>query len=159
MTISITSTVIRHDGRVAGQAGLVIGDYTYADGLHERCTFTAANGQDAMVHLQAQIVARENGRRDAEIRRNISEIMNLGKLATPKFVASSIAENAAALREEFRDAVRMESVMIGDYLHDLTNNQIANAFDISLAAVAILRTEKLIPARTAADNIRASTGA
>lgn len=159
MSIAITSTVIRHDGRVAGKAGEIIADFFFADGQFERCRFTAADGQDVAAFLDTLKAGREAGREAAEIRRNINEVTTLGRFATPTFIASNATQNAAALRAEFANATRTEAIMIGDYLNTLTNAQIANAFEITTGQASTLRTNKLAPAAALADSIRASTGA
>lgn len=164
MVIAINNIDIRVQDRVGNGPGLVIADFFFADHTpenprFERCIFAATNGQDALTYLQSLIPGKELGRRDNEIRKNIFRIKTQGKNANVVIAASTVAENASALREEYQSATELEAIFIGDYLQGLNNNQIGNAFGISNGQVTTLRNNKLIPARNAADAIRAEVGA
>ena len=93
-----------------------------------------------------------------EIDSNVNDITLRGSLASPTIKYSTVAANAAALREAYRSSTRTEAVMIGDYLNTLTNAQLQAAFGLTAGQVSTLRTNKLAPAATLAASIRASTG-
>lgn len=108
--------------------------------------------------LAAQVSAISISLRDGEIAQNISEIITLGKFATPRLRYSSAAQNFAALRLVYELSSRIEAVMIGDFLGSLTDAQLRTAFSMTQAQVTTLRANKLTPATTLADQIRASAG-
>lgn len=96
---------------------------------------------------------------DQEIAENIAEVTRLGSLASPKFVYSTAAANASALRVAYATMTREDAIMAGDFLSTLTDAQLRNAFNITQAQVDTLRANKLTPAATLAAEIRAATGA
>jgi len=79
--------------------------------------------------------------------------------ATMTFVYSTAGQMRTALREAYRNATRVEAVMIGDFLSSLTDGQLQTLFGLTAGQVTTLRTSKLTPAATAAASIRATTGA
>jgi hypothetical protein len=97
--------------------------------------------------------------RDAEIGRNIGNVLADGRLAVTTTGYSTNLENINALRAAYQSSTRTEAIFIGDFLGSLSDAQLRNAFDITQAQVTTLRTNKLVPAENAANTIRASTGA
>jgi len=120
-------------------------------------TYLALTGYVAdLVASAAQLTAEA---RDAEILENIASVTALGRFAVIRLEDSTAAQNASALREAYRDMTRSEAIFAGDYLNSLTDTQLRNAFGLTLAQVGTLRTNKLAPAASLADSIRAVTGA
>ena len=95
----------------------------------------------------------------AEINQNITNVTTLGSLAVVTFNNSTVAANVAVLRAAYATATQQQAIMIGDYLNSLTNAQLMAAFSLSSAQVNTLRTNKLVPAASAAVTVRASVGA
>ena len=96
--------------------------------------------------------------RDHEIAQNVGEIVTLGELAMPRLLYSTAAQNFTALRAVYQGATRIEAVMIADFLSSLTDAQLRSAFSMTQSQVITLRANKLTPAATLADQIRASIG-
>lgn len=94
----------------------------------------------------------------AEIGNNIAQITANGSLAGTSTVYSTAAENFAALRLAYQTAVRVEAIMMGDFLSSLSNAQLQAAFGFTAGQVTTLRTNKLTPAASLATSIRASAG-
>jgi hypothetical protein len=108
--------------------------------------------------LAGQVTLIAEALRAQEISQNIAEIVTLGELATPRLLYSTAAQNFAVLREAYQTAARIEAVMMADFLSSLSNAQLQAAFGMTAGQVTTLRTNKLTPAATLADQIRASTG-
>lgn len=94
----------------------------------------------------------------AEIDRNVADIVANGSGANPRLVFSILADNAAAVRAAYLAAARTDAVMIGDYLSTLPALVLASAFGITQAAATALKTGRLAAAATLAAQIRASAG-
>jgi hypothetical protein len=92
--------------------------------------------------------------RDAEIQRNVANVMADGRLAETSTVYSTAMQGINALRAAYQEAI-----FTGDFLGSLTDAQLRNAFGITQAQVTTLRTNKLVPAENAANTIRATSGA
>jgi hypothetical protein len=97
--------------------------------------------------------------RDAEIARNVGNVLANGREAETTTVYSTAMQNINALRVAYQSASRTEAIFIGDFLGSLTDAQIRAAFDITQGQVTTLRTNKLTPAENAANTIRAASGA
>lgn len=97
--------------------------------------------------------------RDAEIQRNVSNVMADGRLAETSTIYSTAMQGINALRAAYQTATRTEAIFTGDFLGSLTDAQLRNAFDLTQGQVDNLRTNKLTPAENAAATIRAASGA
>lgn len=94
----------------------------------------------------------------SEIDANIALIKSLGRDAVTVLNYTTSAQNFAVLRDSYRDASRLEAVMMGDFLASLTDTQLRNLFSMTQAQVNTLRTNKLTPAATAAASIKSAVG-
>lgn len=110
----------------------------------------------ALASYAAQLLG---GIRDAEISRNIASVMANGSQAVTSTAYSTAAQNFSALRDAYQTATRVEAIMIGDFLGSLTDVQLRAAFNTTQTQVDNLRANKLGLATSAANGIRATTGA
>lgn len=134
-------------------------DHIDLNGKHWARLYETPAGTDLSAELAAYAVALGNELRDGEIASNINDIINNGRFAVPSLSYSNGSQNAAALRLVYQTALRVEAIFMADYLNTLTDNQIANAFNITTQQAQTLRSNKLSPAASLADSIRATTGA
>jgi hypothetical protein len=133
-------------------------------GAFERgVTFDRDNGANFSPSLVtatgASLTNVANWAKGAEIDFNLSSIKANGSLATVTLVASSVAENATAIRTAYSAATALEAIMIADYLSTLTDTQLMNAFNLTAQQVTNLRSNKLTPAANTASAIRSAVGA
>jgi hypothetical protein len=163
MTIQVASRIVS-DERRNGRAGWVHVEIVFTDDTDPTfrlvaCpSFEALAGEDAAVRLAAKVAQETADLATFEIARNVREISAKGSLATPRLRASTLAQNAAAVRAAYQTASDIDAVMIGDYLSTLSDARLQTAFSLTAGQVTTLRTNKLTPAATAAANLRASTG-
>jgi hypothetical protein len=163
VTAVVTSRIIVDD-RKPGLSGLVIAEHVITDDADPTvrevwpAVFEALAGESAQTRLNAMVAQRLADRSQAEIARNIFDVVSRGSLATPRLKASTAAQNFAALRIEYQTASQLTAIMIGDFLSTLTDAQLQTAFGISAGQVTTLRTNKLTPAASAAATIRAAAG-
>jgi hypothetical protein len=125
---------------------------------HER-QWLAEPDEDLDAALAGYAEAISDTLREAEIGANMAQIKAEGSLAVVGLEYSTIAQNRAQLREEYRNATRTEAIMIGDYLNTFSDVQLQAAFGLTAGQAANLRANKLTPAASAATTIRAMTGA
>lgn len=148
----IAATNVQKDGRT-----WVIEIHTDQLGLQYTRTYLAgANDLNATlaayaVVLAANIVA-------GEIANNVADVVMNGSFASPTFVYSTQGANLAALRLDYQTATQVEAIMVGDFLSSLTNGQLQSIFSMTAGQVTTLRANKLTPAATLADSIRAAAG-
>jgi hypothetical protein len=147
------SDPVQKDGRAWVYETIVL-----SNGVSLRRWYFADAGADQAAHLADWVSNTLTDLAQAEISANIAAATALGLMATPTFVYSTVAQNAAALRDAYAQSSRVEAIMIGDYLNTLTNTQIANAFGITTGQAATLRANKLVPAAALAASIRAEVG-
>lgn len=121
-------------------------------------SYLAAQAADANALLAAHAAQLTLKLSDDEIQENIAEVISVGSLATPSLIYSTAADNFSALRQVYLTATDRQAIMIGDFLSTLTDTQLRNAFNMTLAQVTTLRTNKLTPAATIAAQIRAAMG-
>lgn len=93
-----------------------------------------------------------------EITNNINQVLFNGSTAVITFVYSTAAENRQALRNAYLTALRVEAIMLGDFLSSLTDAQLQTIFSMTAGQVTTLRSNKLTPAATQAAAIRAAAG-
>lgn len=93
-----------------------------------------------------------------EIADNLDAIAALGRFARVTLRHSTVAQNAAALRQRYRTAAELQALMIGDYLATLTDGQLQTAFGLTAGQVTTLRTNKLTPAAATAAALRLAAG-
>lgn len=129
----------------------------HLDVSHE-WTYAAEPGFNLATALAAHAVSLGAQLRASEIEGNLDSVVTLGADATVTFRHSNVAQNAAGLRERYRRAIRIEAVMMGEYLAGLTNGQLQAAFGLTAGQVTTLRTNKLTPAAAQATAIRAAAG-
>lgn len=126
--------------------------------LHER-QWLAEPGDDLDAALAGYAAAISGALLAAEISANMEQIKTDGSLANVSLEHSTIAQNRAQLRQEYRNATRTEAIMIGDYLNTFSDVQLQNLFGLTAGQAANLRASKLTPAVNAAATIRAAAGA
>lgn len=126
--------------------------------VHER-QWLAEPDEDLDAALAGYAEAISGALREAEIGANMAQIKTEGSLAEVSLEHSTIAQNRAQLREEYRNATRTEAMMIGDYLNTFSDVQLQAAFGLTAGQAANLRANKLTPAANAAATIRAAAGA
>ena len=148
------STSVQRDGR----RYVVERHVDHLGVAHER-TWLAGAADNLAAALAAHAVTLVEILRQREITSNIADILINGSLATITLQHSTAAQNRTALRDAYRTATRTEAIMIGDYLNTLTDAQLQTVFSMTAGQVNTLRTNKLAPAASAADTIRAATGA
>ncbi len=134
---------------------------THTDNLGATYTlpaYLAAVGADLNANMVIHAAALADQLVADEIAANMLAISVLGSAAAPTLVYSTLPQNIAALREAYRNATRIEAVMMGDFLSFQTDARLQTAFGLSAAQVTNLRTTKLTPAANAAAAVRAATG-
>jgi hypothetical protein len=151
---TITSNNVEADGRRRIDE-LHIDD----QGAQIQFTYLAAGNVDVAAILAARAASLPALARDREIAKNIFDIKQLGSLATPTFVYSTVAQNVAALRVAYKNATQLDAIFIGDFLSSCTDAQLMAAFGLTLPQVTTQRTVRLTPAANAAATIRAAVGA
>lgn len=127
-------------------------------GVQYERNYLANAGLDTAAALAAYAILLATDIRDREIARNIASITANGSLADTSTIYSTAAQNFAVLREAYRTALRVEAIMMADFLNSLSNTQLQAAFEFTAGQVTTLRTNKLQPAATLAASIRASAG-
>jgi hypothetical protein len=150
----IAENAVQHDGRRS-----VREHHTDHLGVVHVIAYLAAAAFDSAAALLARVATLEGSLRLQEITANIASVITEGRFAVVTSLHSTAVQNATGLRIAYQTATRTEAVMMGDFLNTLTNAQLQNAFGLSNAQVNTLRTNKLVPAATLADQIRATTGA
>jgi hypothetical protein len=128
-------------------------------GIEHVRNWLAEAGEDLDFALASYAIRLLDDLRDAEIQRNVANVMADGRLAETSTVYSTAMQGINALRAAYQDATRTEAIFTGDFLGSLTDAQLRNAFSITQAQVGSLRTNKLTPAENAASTIRAASGA
>ena len=113
---------------------------------------------DAVSALSAYAVQLAASIKQAEIDRNVREIVTYGSLAQTILNWSTVNENFAALREYYRTATQVEAIMAGDFLSARTDTQLKSLFGYTQVQADNLRTNKLTPAAQAAASIRSASG-
>jgi hypothetical protein len=120
---------------------------------------------DAVAMLNARAAWKTQDLIDSEIASNLANITTFGKLATFSLKYSTQAQNAAAIRAAYLAATAgspsggMVAMLIGDFLYGFTDAQLAVAFGVATATITnTIRPNNLLPARTAADVMRAQVG-
>lgn len=154
----IISSVIDQDSAQADGRRAIRELHTDHVGKQYPVQYLAASDFNASAALSARVAILEQTLNQAEISANVAQISAVGSLASPTLVYSTAAQNFAALRVAYQTASRIEAVMIGDFLSTLTDTQLRNAFNMTQGQVDNLRTNKLTPATTLANSIRATLG-
>lgn len=156
--MAIVSSVIienspQNDGRFwsgerhTDQLGLIYEFRSLLDGSANATTVM----NNRVVSINADLITRE-------IAANLASVLLDGSLAIIHLNYSTAATNFAALRSLYQFMTRQDAIFAGDFLSSLTSAQLQTAFNLTLAQVTTLRTNKLTPAATAAATIRASMG-
>lgn len=153
----VTSTFTANETQADGRAWI---DEKHTDQLGQvyEVLYLGARGA-AATNMAARATALSAQITSAEITANVTAISTLGSAAPVTTNYSTVAQNAAALRDFYRVATQTQAVMIGDYMAARTDVQLQVAFSLSAAQVTTLRTNKLTPAASAAATVRATTGA
>ena len=151
---NIISNVVQGDGRRS-----IVERHTDHLGKTWDRYYVAAALFDFAAALAAYATRLVIDLRNNEITSNVEAVVTNGSLAVYTLNYSTAAQNFSALRTAYQISTKVEAIMIGDFLSSLTNAQLQNAFNMTLAEVTTLRTNKLTPAANAAATIRASTGA
>jgi hypothetical protein len=128
-------------------------------GLTYTYTWLAPDGVDPTATVNGRVAGLLAQLTEAEINKNVANILFDGSLAVYTLDYSTVDQNFAALREAYKTATRVEAIMAGDFLQARTNAQLQNLFGMNNTQVNNLRNTKLIPAANAAASIRAATGA
>jgi hypothetical protein len=149
----IESTLLQKDGR-----SWVHEIHTDQIGAKYDRNYLANAGVDTAAALAAYATQLTSDIQAREIAKNIADVATNGSLASPTTIYSTAAQNFTALRAAYQFATQVQAIMIGDFLNTLTDLQLQNAFSITAGQVTTLRTNKLVPAASAASTIRASAG-
>jgi hypothetical protein len=163
MAETITAIIIQVDNRRPGKSGLVISEIKYSNGEAEQdCRPSFPADVDSVSWLNGKVAEKMEGKKQAEIQKNIRRIVRFGSAALigthVTLAFSSAAENFTALRNEFAGLEREEAIMVADFLAARTDAQLRAAFSYSQAQVVALRTNKLNGAVILAENIRTASG-
>lgn len=143
----------QRDGRNITQEKFIL-----SDGQNLESVFVSPVGFDAASHLTVAGTLLLASLTQAEIDANVAQVMAVGSLANPTLSFSTASANFDALRAAYANAVRVEAVMIGDFLGTLTDANLRNAFGMTQNQVNNLRINKLTPAASFAASIRAAVG-
>jgi hypothetical protein len=156
--MAIVSSVIADDAVQHDRRRWISEHHTDHMGITHVITYLADADFDAAAALTTNAVTAEAVLRDQEIAQNVANIITNGRFADVTLDYSTAAQNRAGLRQAYQPAVRTEAIMIGDFLNTLTDAQLQNVFNLTAPQVATLRNNRLIPAASLADSIRATTG-
>jgi hypothetical protein len=127
-------------------------------GIERLVRYLAAAGDDTAALLATHAAQVAANLAAGEVAANVAVVTALGSAATPTFTYSTVAQNAAGLREAYRGATRIDAVMVGDYLDTLSSAQLQAAFGLTAGQVATLKTNKLDPAASLATQVRVVAG-
>lgn len=156
--MSIVSSVITSvDTQSDGRRRVYESHTDHTGYVHLRQYLTTAIA-DINAALAAYAAGLPESLKQQEITENVREVTSRGSLATYTTVHSTVNQNLAALRDAYRNSLRVEAIMIGDFLSSLTNAQLQSIFNMTAGAVTTLRANKLTPAATAATDIRNASG-
>lgn len=157
--MSIVSSLILSDSPQKDGRRWIVAQFTDQAGQIYTQTYLAPNGGfDVLARLASDATAMGLQLAASEVAANLSAVATLGSLASPTFVYSTPAINAAALRAVYHDATQFQAIMIGDYLASLGNAALMAAFGLTAPQVVTLRANFLTPAANAAATIRAAVG-
>jgi len=132
---------------------------THSDGLNSyEFAYLAEPGTDIAAIAAARVASIDAALIEDDIKRAMQQILSLGSQASIALAHATTAQLRSRIRTRFRNAARTDAVMLGDFLAQLTDAQLAALFGLTLSQVATLRVSKLDPARTAADTLRALVG-
>lgn len=127
-------------------------------GLIYEFRYLAAEGTNATTVMTGRVGSINADLTAREIAANLAAIETLGAQAAVTFSYSTAAQNAAAVRAAYQSMTQTRAIFTGEFLGALADVQLETAFGLTQAQVTTLRTNKLIPATTAAATIRASAG-
>lgn len=119
--------------------------------------YLAGAADNLATNLAAHATSLGAALQAGEIAGNIAAVETLGSLATPTFVYSAGAQNAAALRVAYASMTQTQAIMTGDYLNTLSAAAIESAFGITAAQEVALKPT-LTNAASLAASIRAAAG-
>lgn len=120
--------------------------------------YLAPVGTDKAAHLSGLANGVLDELAQNEINANVLLAATLGSAATLSFVYSAATDNAAAIRVAWQSAVKIEAIMLADYLGSLSNAVLVVVFGFTLAQVLALRTNVLTGAASVANAIRNAAG-
>ena len=153
----VSSSVISDDIQVDGRHR-VYESHIDSNAIAHIRTYLGASNVNTATELAAYAILLAIMLQSAEIDTNITQISQFGSLASPSFLQSTIAQNAAALRAAYATATQYQAIMIADFLSTKTDAQLQAAFSLTAGQVTTLRTNKLTPAAAEAASIRATIG-
>lgn len=153
----VSSTIVEDAPQADGRRWIV---ERHADhlGVARFLRYMAAQGLNVTAIMTARIAGLNAELTRNEVEANIASVIAHGKDAIIVRDYSTVAQNAAGLREAYRNSTRLEAIMMGDYLATLTDGQLQAAFGLTAGQVTTLRTSKLTPAVTQAAAIRIAVG-
>lgn len=159
MTVTVTLSVyaldpVQRDGRA-----YCTNTHTLSDGSSYAAIYLAPVGHDYAAHLAAAAIQLLLDLATTETTNNLELIDHYGSISAVTFALSTAAQTVSAVRAAYRNALRTQAVMLGDYLAAQTDAALQTAFAMTATQVTTLRTNRLTGAVTRAAAIRAETGA
>lgn len=154
----IISSVITEDNRQIDGRRWICERHTNSTGSVREIRYMAGALTVVTTIMAARVAQLDAETVQAEVNTNVAGILANGRTFVPTFLVSTLAANAAAMREAYRNATRLDAIMLGDYLGSLTTPQLQTAFGMTSGQVGTLRTARLNAAATNATAIRASVG-
>ncbi len=164
MTPTLVSSVAYRGDRL-----LVTWFHTDAENTFGSFVMVRPGGEDVTVYINAHaanlvvsLIAAELAYAKSQILygRATDGTLQNGRFAIfPPLRWATLNDALAEIRAFYAVAIQEEAIFLGDYLSSLSDAVLRNLFNMTQAEVNSLRTNKLTPARTLANNLRASSGA